>query len=70
MVVHINSMVLTWVVMQLKALQSKVDVLESGGQKLVQRQQQIATLRKQLKTRDDTISEQVRNCNHSLSSMI
>jgi peptidoglycan hydrolase CwlO-like protein len=70
MVVHINSMVLTWVVMQLKALQSKVDVLESGGQKLVQRQQQIATLRKQLKTRDDTISEQVRNFNHSLSSMI
>lgn len=34
-------------------------MFEDGGQKLVQRQQQIANLRKQLKAREDTITEQV-----------
>ena len=38
---------------------NKLKVFEDGGQKLVQRQQQIAALRKQLKVREDTIAEQV-----------
>lgn len=37
-------------------LREKVRVLEDGGQKLVQRQQQIASLRKQLKQKDDELT--------------
>ena len=40
-------------------LTERVKTLEDGGQKLVQRQQQIATLRKQLKTKEDLAAEQV-----------
>ena len=40
----------------LKALQAKSRTLEEGGQKLAQRQQQIASLRQNLKTRDNELA--------------
>ncbi len=40
---------------EINALKEKVQSQEDGGQKLVQRQQQIATLRKQLKDKEDLI---------------
>ena len=46
---------------QVSSLQQKVKTLEDGGQKLAQRQQQVASLRKQLKSKDDALSEQVVN---------
>ena len=39
--------------MENKSLQSKLKLYEDSNSKLVQRQQQIASLRKQLKTRED-----------------
>lgn len=42
---------------EIKNLQEKIHHLEDGGQKLVQKQQQVASLRKQLKTKDERVME-------------
>ena len=43
-----------------------MNVLESGGQKLIQKQQQVASLRKQLKSREDTITDKVLHCRRAV----
>jgi hypothetical protein len=42
---------------EVRGLQEKIRQLEDGGQKLVQRQQQVAALRKQLKSKDDRVAQ-------------